>query len=82
MIDHFRYGPKKAYTKEAYTNDDDYFEDVAKAYRTELKILYEAGVRNVQCDDPNLACKYIVYGIDPHVPCDCDLGSVLPRLLL
>lgn len=52
---HYRYGPKKAYTKEAYTNDDDYFEDIAKAYRTELDILYKAGVRNVQCDDPNTA---------------------------
>lgn len=54
---HYRYGPKKAYTKDAYTNDDDYFEDVARAYRKELEILYGAGVRNVQCDDPNTACE-------------------------
>ena len=54
---HFRYGPKKAYTKEAYTNDDDYFADLAKAYQTEFNILYDAGVRNVQVDDPNLACS-------------------------
>ena len=52
---HFRYGPKKAYVNGVYTNDDDYFADVAKAYQTELKILYEAGLRNVQVDDPNLA---------------------------
>lgn len=52
---HFRYGPKKAYVNNAYENDDDYFADVAKAYQTELKILYDAGLRNGQVDDPNLA---------------------------
>ncbi|KAH9845587.1 Cobalamin-independent synthase, Catalytic domain [Teratosphaeria destructans] len=52
---HFRYGPKKAYVKGVYENDDEYFADVAKAYQTELKILYDAGLRNGQVDDPNLA---------------------------
>ncbi|KXS94621.1 hypothetical protein AC578_10640 [Pseudocercospora eumusae] len=52
---HFRYGPKKAYTKGTYNNDDEYFADLARAYQTELKILYEAGLRNAQVDDPNLA---------------------------
>lgn len=32
-----------------------YFADLAKAYQTELKILYDAGLRNAQIDDPNLA---------------------------
>lgn len=54
---HFRYGPNKAYAPGVYSNDDEYFADVAKAYQTELKILYDAGVRNVQVDDPNLACR-------------------------
>lgn len=54
---HFRYGPNKAYAKGVYENDDEYFADVAKAYQTELKILYEAGLRNAQVDDPNLACE-------------------------
>lgn len=52
---HFRYGPKKAYVKGVYNNDDEYFADVAKAYQTELKILYDHGLRNAQVDDPNLA---------------------------
>lgn len=52
---HFRYGPKKAYLKGVYENDDEYFADLAKAYQTELKILYDAGLRNAQIDDPNLA---------------------------
>lgn len=52
---HFRYGPKKAYAQGVYQNDDEYFADAAKAYQVELKILYDAGLRNVQIDDPNLA---------------------------
>ena len=52
---HFRYGPNKAYLPGVYNNDDEYFADVAKAYQTELKILYDAGLRNAQVDDPNLA---------------------------
>ena len=47
----------KAYVKGVYANDDEYFADVAKAYQTELKILYDHGLRNGQVDDPNLACS-------------------------
>ena len=54
---HFRYGPSKAFIKGVYANDDEYFADVAKAYQTELKILYDHGLRNGQVDDPNLACS-------------------------
>ena len=52
-----RYKQGKAYTPEAYSNDADYFRDVAAAYVAELKDLYDAGLRNVQFDDPGLACK-------------------------
>ncbi|KAJ6018915.1 hypothetical protein N7522_000982 [Penicillium canescens] len=52
---HLRYREGKAYPKSVYTNDEDYFGDIAKAYQAELKILYDAGCRNVQFDDPNLA---------------------------
>ena len=52
---HFRYRAGRAYPKEVYANDEEYFADVAKAYQTELKLLHEAGIRNVQIDDPNLA---------------------------
>jgi methionine synthase II (cobalamin-independent) len=41
-----------------YHSDEEYFADIAKAYREELKILYEAGLRNAQVDDPNLACEW------------------------
>lgn len=72
---HFRYGPNKAYAKGVYNNDEEYFEDVAKAYQTELKILYDAGLRNGQVDDPNLACKCD----SPHI--DATANGVT-RLLL
>lgn len=52
---HFRYGPKKAYLPGVYNSDAEYFADIAAAYQTELKILYDAGLRNAQVDDPNLA---------------------------
>ena len=52
---HMRYKQGRAYTPEAYKNDAEYFKDVAKAYQKELEILYEAGLRNVQFDDPGLA---------------------------
>ena len=38
---HFRYGAGKAYPKDVYASDEEYFADVAKAYQTELKLLYD-----------------------------------------
>ncbi|KAK2625619.1 hypothetical protein QTJ16_004931 [Diplocarpon rosae] len=52
---HLRYQTGKAYPKEVYSSDAEYFADIAKAYQTELQILYKNGLRNVQIDDPNLA---------------------------
>jgi methionine synthase II (cobalamin-independent) len=55
---HFRYREGSAYPREVYASDEKYFADIAAAYREELRILYEAGCRNIQFDDPNLACEY------------------------
>lgn len=52
---HMRYKQGKAYTPEAYSNDAEYFKDVAKVYNAELTSLYKAGLRNVQFDDPGMA---------------------------
>jgi methionine synthase II (cobalamin-independent) len=52
---HMRYKQGMAYVKGAYDSDKEYFADVAKVYQRELQILYEAGLRNVQFDDPGLA---------------------------
>ena len=54
---HMRYKEGYAYPKNVYRDDGEFFADVARAYRIELEILYENGARNVQIDDPNLACK-------------------------
>ena len=54
---HMRYKEGRAYPKDVYSSDEEYFGDIAKAYQDELKILYDAGLRNIQFDDPNLACK-------------------------
>lgn len=55
---HMRYKQGRAYSPEAYSNDGDYFRDVANVYQAELNQLYKAGLRNVQFDDPGMACKY------------------------
>lgn len=55
---HLRYKEGRAYPKDVYQNDDEYFADIAKAYQDEFKALYEHGCRNVQIDDPNLACMF------------------------
>ncbi|KAI1074760.1 hypothetical protein F5B20DRAFT_562275 [Whalleya microplaca] len=52
---HMRYKQGEAYTKDAYANDAEYFKDVAKVYQAELDLLYKAGLRNVQFDDPGMA---------------------------
>ncbi|MCJ1321884.1 hypothetical protein MMC15_007229 [Xylographa vitiligo] len=52
---HLRYKEGEAYPKTVYSSDAEYFADIARAYQTELQILYDHGLRNVQIDDPNLA---------------------------
>ena len=54
---HMRYKEGNAYPKDVYQTDGDYFADIAAAYQAELQTLYDHGLRNVQIDDPNLACK-------------------------
>ncbi|KAA8566167.1 hypothetical protein EYC84_008769 [Monilinia fructicola] len=52
---HLRYKDGIAFPKEIYATDEEYFSDISKAISAELDILYEAGLRNVQFDDPNFA---------------------------
>lgn len=51
---HFR-GGRGAISSEAYPDLDEFWADVAAAYRAELKALGDAGCRYVQFDDTNLA---------------------------
>ena len=66
---HLRYQDGQAFPSDVYKTDEEYFEDVAKAYQTELDILYDAGVRNIQFDDPLFACKYNPLSKIPGLTC-------------
>lgn len=52
---HLRLAPGKCYSSQAYKSDEEFFADLAGAYRKELKTLYDDGLRNLQIDDPTLA---------------------------
>jgi 5-methyltetrahydropteroyltriglutamate--homocysteine methyltransferase len=51
---HFR-GGREAISREAYPDLEDFFADVAAAYRTEIRALADAGCTYLQLDDTNLA---------------------------
>ncbi|KAI1801476.1 UROD/MetE-like protein [Daldinia bambusicola] len=52
---HIQLKPGTAWTKESgYTSDQEYFNDLAKCYSAEMHTLYNAGLRNIQVDDPHL----------------------------
>lgn len=57
---HMRYKQNKAWKDGVYASDAEYFKDVAKVYQAELDALYKAGLRNVQFDDPGLACESLL----------------------
>lgn len=53
--EHLQMPPGKAWAAGSpYTSDREYLADMAAAYRRELQVLYDAGLRSVQIDDPNL----------------------------
>ena len=58
---HFR-GGRKGIDLTAYPDLDEFFEDLAQAYRDEVAALYDAGCRYIQFDDTNLA-----YLCDPQL---------------
>jgi 5-methyltetrahydropteroyltriglutamate--homocysteine methyltransferase len=51
---HFR-GGRKSIAIDAYPDIDEFFEDLAVCYRSEINALYNAGCRYIQLDDTNLA---------------------------
>jgi methionine synthase II (cobalamin-independent) len=52
---HIRYKSGKAYDHSPYTNDSEYFSDLVVAYQEEIAVLYNAGLRNIQIDAPELS---------------------------
>lgn len=71
--EHLQLPKNGAFSPGVYSSDREYFADLAAAYRKELQELYDAGLRSVQFDDPNLS--YFIYdgfldglrqdGVDP-----------------
>lgn len=53
-LQHMYLAKDTAYSPNTYSSDKQYFLSLAAAFRTELRALYEAGLRSVQVDDPNL----------------------------
>ncbi|KAK7973259.1 methionine synthase- vitamin-B12 independent [Apiospora saccharicola] len=52
---HIQLKPGSAWTAESgYTSDQEYFDDLAECYASELQTLYDHGLRNIQIDDPHL----------------------------
>ena len=51
---HFR-GGRKSIDIDSYPDMDNFFSDLATAYRREITALYDAGLRYLQLDDTNLA---------------------------
>ncbi|KAF7555912.1 hypothetical protein G7Z17_g1836 [Cylindrodendrum hubeiense] len=51
---HLQVAKGLAFDSSVYASDREYFLDLARAYQQELKILYDAGLRVAQVDDPNM----------------------------
>ncbi|KAI8960441.1 hypothetical protein F5Y11DRAFT_349470 [Daldinia sp. FL1419] len=52
---HVQLKPGTAWTRESgYSSDQEYFNDLAECYSAEICTLYDAGLRNIQVDDPHL----------------------------
>ncbi|KAJ6096941.1 hypothetical protein N7486_007687, partial [Penicillium sp. IBT 16267x] len=68
-LDHLWYKHEHAYRRDVYASDEEYFKDLAAAYRKELQILYDAGLRRVQIDDSDLSCELrlsFMVGVSPQ----------------
>ncbi|KAI0669799.1 UROD/MetE-like protein [Trametes maxima] len=48
---HLNHGPEYTYDHSVYSNDEDYFADLIKAFREEVQHLYDLGCRHIQFDD-------------------------------
>jgi 5-methyltetrahydropteroyltriglutamate--homocysteine methyltransferase len=72
---HFR-GGRKAIDITAYPDLDEFFVDLAKAYKQEVDSLYNAGCRYIQFDDTNLA-----YLCDPRLRAEAETRGDDPNAL-
>ncbi|KAF7351764.1 Methionine vitamin-b12 [Mycena sanguinolenta] len=58
-FEHIQLAHGTAWVPGVYASDIAYFTDLATAYRAELRALYDAGLRHVQIDEPNLTCFFV-----------------------
>ncbi|MDR0781657.1 MAG: 5-methyltetrahydropteroyltriglutamate--homocysteine S-methyltransferase [Pseudomonadales bacterium] len=72
---HFR-GGRAGIDAKAYPDLEEFFSDLAQAYRDEIETLYQAGCRNIQLDDTNLA-----YLCDPKMRADAAARGEDPNTL-
>ncbi|KAM5531697.1 hypothetical protein V8D89_014617 [Ganoderma adspersum] len=61
---HLRHGSEHTYDHAVYRNDGEYFADLIKVFREEIKDLYDHGCRRIQFDDPGFAfyCSEVTIG--------------------
>ena len=75
---HMQLKPGRAYTPSSgYTTDAEYFVDLTAIYRREFQTLYDAGLRNIQIDDPQLS-----FFSDEEFLCRCHADGQDPDKLL
>ncbi|GAA6038283.1 hypothetical protein JCM8097_003921 [Rhodosporidiobolus ruineniae] len=77
---HLRHG-EHAFDTSVYATEEEYFADIAKAYREELADLYDAGCRNVQFDDPMLAYFCATSMLEGMKAEGIDSGKVLDQYI-
>lgn len=53
--EHLQLPKNGAFAPGVYASDREYFADLAAAYRKEIRELYDAGLRSIQMDNPNLS---------------------------
>ncbi|KAF7377847.1 Methionine vitamin-b12 [Mycena sanguinolenta] len=58
-MEHSQLAHGTAWAPGVYASDREYFADLAAAYRAEFKDLYDAGLRHVQIDSPNLSVFFV-----------------------
>ncbi|KAJ6469824.1 hypothetical protein C8R45DRAFT_908612 [Mycena sanguinolenta] len=63
-FEHIQLASGTAWAPGVYTSEIAYFTDLATAYRAELRALYDAGLRHVQIDEPNLSSFFVEAFLD------------------
>ncbi|PPQ70490.1 hypothetical protein CVT26_013997 [Gymnopilus dilepis] len=64
---HQRHGSDESYDLSVYKNDDEFFDDLGKAYREEIQELYSLGCRHIQIDDPTFCyfcSEFMISGME------------------